>query len=164
MAGAVRILTSGEISLLREVFDQRLTYTKIRLRDGAGLNPIAAIAFRDAGNHAMTWLNTIHFNKGHYRPDFSTDDSGASLLVHEATHVWQYAELGLATFVLRYGKGLAGCSFDQHKMYDYSKDTHFRDATLEGQAQMVGHYFTLRRGSKGDALKQKLARTGFYGL
>lgn len=160
MGARQRGLTAGEIALLRGVFGDGISYEKVRLRDGAGLNPLAAIALRDPTNWAMTYLNTIHFNKGHFRDDFSADDSHKALLVHEATHVWQYNKMGVVPFALRYGWNFLSCEFDQHKMYDYGGAPHFKDATLEGQAQMVSHYF----GSRSEALKAKLARTGFYGL
>jgi hypothetical protein len=164
MAGKTRGLTGGEIELLREVFGNAISYEKVRLRDGAGANPLARIAFMNSGNWAMTYLHTIHFNTGHFREDFSAAGENRSLLVHEATHVWQYSKLGVAHFALRYGWNFTSCHFDQHKMYDYGGAAHFDDATLEGQADMVSHYYNARKGKDGPALKAKLAGTGFYSL
>jgi hypothetical protein len=164
MGGRQRGLTGGEIELLREVFGNKISYEKIRLHDGAGANPLARIAFLNSKNWAMTYLHTIHFNTGRYREDFSAAGENRSLLVHEATHVWQYSKLGAVHFAVRYGWNFTSCHFDQQKMYDYGGAAHFKDATLEGQADMVSHYYNARRGKDGEALKAKLARTGFYGL
>lgn len=164
MAEKNRGLTAGEIELLREVFGEMLSYEKVRLRDGAGANPFARIAFLNSKNWAMTFLNTIHFNTGHFRDDFAASDDHRSLLVHEATHVWQYSKLGLLSFGLRYGKNFISCNFQQAQLYNYDKAGHFGDATLEGQAQMVSHYFKLRKSPEGPKLGAKLAKTGFYGL
>ena len=67
-------------------------------------------------------------------------------------------------FGARYGWNFISCDFDQQAMYDYGKAPDFASATLEGQAQMVGHYYLGRNGPDGPVLKAKLARTGFYGL
>ena len=164
MAEKVRGLTKAEIELLREVFGNMISYEKVRLRDGAGANVPARIAFLNSKNWAMTFLNTIHFNAGHFHDDFALVQNHQSLLVHEATHVWQYNKLGLIPFGLRYGKNFIACNFNQARLYDYKEAPHFSQATLEGQAQMVSHYYTKRKSPDGAALREKLARTGFYGL
>lgn len=165
MAGRKRRLTAGEKELLRDVFRGMIDYDRIRLQDGAGRNPIALVALRSPKNWAMTYLSTIHYNKGRFRDDFSTgEDRDKALLVHEIAHVWQYTRLGLLPFGLRYGWNFVSCNFNQDRLYDYDAKTEFGSATLEAQARIVEHSWSLRGKPGGDALKQKLAKTGLYGL
>jgi hypothetical protein len=164
MASKIRGLTRSEIELLREVFGNRISYERVRLREGAGGNPLARIALSRPGNWAMTYLHTVYFNDGRFRDDFAAPGEDAALLIHEAAHVWQYSKLGLLAFAARYGWNFVSCRFDQHRLYDYEEAPHFKDATLEGQAQMLGDYYKARKGTGGEVLKAKLAATGFYGL
>jgi hypothetical protein len=165
MAGKKRGLTPGEKELLRDIFRGAIDYDRIRLQDGAGRNPLALIALRSPKNWAMTYLSTIHYNEGHFQDDFSTgDDRHKALLVHEVTHVWQYTRLGLAAFGLRYGWNFVSCEFDQDRLYVYDDKTEFGSATLEAQAQIVSHSWSLRGKPGSEALKKKLAKTGLYGL
>ena len=165
MAAKKRGLTAGETKLLTEIFRDTIDYDRIRLQDGAGRNPLALIALRSSKNWAMTYLGTIHYNKGHFQDDFSAGEHRyQTLLVHEVTHVWQYTRLGLAAFGLRYGWNFVSCDFNQDRLYDYDAKTEFGSATLEAQAQIVSHSWSLRDKPGGGALKQKLVGTGLYGL
>jgi hypothetical protein len=162
MAGRERRLTKGEIELLREVFGSRISYEKVRVREGAGGNALAKIALRKPGNWAMTYLDTLHFNTGRFSEDFSVPGADGALLVHEATHVWQYSKLGLLPFALRYGWNFVACRFDQGAMYEYDAKTDFRTAALEAQARMVEHSWAWRGKPEGEALKARLAGTGLW--
>ena len=163
-----RGLTQGEIAMLREAFAEKVDYMPIRLSDGAGANLLARAAFRQKRNWAMTYLNTIHYNDGRFSADFSQDPDPRhrALLFHEMTHVWQYKTLGLVSFAIRYGANFVSCNFDPMRTYDYSKAERFGEATLEGQAQMVGDYYLERNkaSAREAALREKLKDTGFYGL
>jgi hypothetical protein len=161
-----RGLTSGERELLREVFRGLIDYDRIRLQEGPGRNPLAAIALRSPKTWAMTYLDTIHFAEGHFRDDFSAGEDSAhkALLVHEAAHVWQYRSLGLIAFALRYGWNFIACEFNQDRLYVYDAETDFGSATLEAQAQMVSHSWSLGDKPGAEGLKAKLAKTGLYGL
>ena len=88
MAGKKRGLTPGEKTLLQSVFGAAVDYDRIRLQDGAGANPIAMIALRNPKNWAITYRNTIHYNEGHFRDDFTAGDDRVheGLLVHEVAH------------------------------------------------------------------------------
>jgi hypothetical protein len=163
--GKKRGLTAGEKELLSDIFRSGIDYDRIRLQDGAGTNPLAVIAMRSSKNWAMTYLSTIHYNKGHFHDDFSAgEDRYKALLVHEITHVWQYTQLGLAMFGIRYGWNFIACEFNQDRLYDYDAKTDFGSATLEAQAQIVSHSWSLRGKPGADALKAKLKGTGLYGL
>ena len=107
----LRSLTAGETGLLDEAFHGGIDAGMVRLVDGHDDNPMARAAFRN-GNSAITLRKTIYFG-AHYRPDFAqADPHSRGLFLHEMTHVWQYARLGLARFFLRYGRELASCRFN----------------------------------------------------
>lgn len=163
----MRALTAGEIALLREGFGDRIDYERIRLRQGHGRNPTAIAAFRN-GNTAITLRRNIYF-RAHYSDDFSEAGVVAqSLLLHEMTHVWQYAKLGAPRFLARYARDLAACRFNARAMYLYEEgETPFARARLEAQAQMVGDY--CHAWLVGDVprlarLARNLKGSGFYGL
>jgi hypothetical protein len=163
----LRPLTAGEIALLHEAFQGRIDPSMVRLVDGHDDNPLPRAAFRN-GNTAITLRRTIYFGR-HYCPDFAQADPNAlGLFLHEMTHVWQYARLGLARFFLKYARDLAACRFNARAMYRYEEGgTPFAEARLEAQAQMVGDYCFARL--VGDSARQaRLARnlkgSGIYGL
>jgi hypothetical protein len=163
----LRPLTAGETGLLDEAFLGGIDYRMVRLVDGHDDNPLPRAAFRN-GNTAITLRKTIYFGR-HYRPDFAGADPHAlGLFLHEMTHVWQYARLGLARFGLRYLRDLASCRFRARAMYDYIPgETGFAGARLEAQAQMVGDYCEARAaGQDGRAalIAESLRGSGIYGL
>jgi len=138
--GGARPLTAGEIALARRAFGDEPPYDKVRLRKGAGMNAAAGIAFM-RGNPAITLVRTIYFRRP-WHADFSAAnaDDKADLL-HELTHVLQYERLGVLGFGLRYARELARHGFRPGRLYDYkAAGTKFPQATLEGQAEMVGDY------------------------
>jgi hypothetical protein len=163
----VRRLSAGEIALLRSCFGDRIDYASVRLIDGAAGNPLAAIAFR-SGNHAITLGRSIRYAPGIYREDYACGDPYfISLLLHEVTHVWQWAVLGRARFVVRYGWNFATAGFRPARAYLYRDDTSFAAARIEAQAQMVGDYcLALQRNDA--PLQRRLARnlagSGLYGF
>ncbi|MEA3051342.1 MAG: hypothetical protein QOG72_245 [Sphingomonadales bacterium] len=163
----MRVLTPGEIALLRDSFPRLLPYDRVRLRFGHGGNPAAMAAFRN-GNTAITLRRTVYF-RTHYSEDFADGDVAAqSLFHHEMTHVWQYAALGLARFLARYARDLVACRFSPSAMYRYDEgETAFAGARIEAQAQMVGDFCRARL--LGDTARQaRLARnlegSGFFGF
>jgi hypothetical protein len=163
----LRPLTAGEAGLVDEAFQGRLDAGMVRLVDGHDDNPAARAAFRN-GNTAITLRKTVYFG-AHYRPDFAAADPHAcGLFLHEMTHVWQYARLGLARFFLRYGRELASCRFDARAMYRYAPgETRFAEARLEAQAQMVGDYVEARLtgdDARARLIAQSLEGSRIYGL
>lgn len=166
MANALRGLTEGEIALAETVFPDPLPYGRIRLMEGAGGNPIAALAFR-TGNDAITLRNSIYFASG-LSEDFATAAIAAQeLFLHELTHVWQFARSGVLPFLGRYGLNLASVGFRPRRAYDYGPGQPFARARLEAQAAMIGHYHRARK--EGDErlirlLEGNLRASGFYGL
>jgi hypothetical protein len=152
---------------VEEAFQGRIDSRKVRLVDGHDGNPLPRSAFRN-GNTAITLRKTIYFGR-HYREDFAAaDPHSTGLFLHEMTHVWQYARLGLARFYLRYASDLVACRFSARAMYRYAPgETRFADARLEAQAQMVGDYCEARlTGDEARAglIAISLGGSGIYGL
>jgi hypothetical protein len=148
-------------------FGTRIDSDRVRICDGPGRNPAAMLAFR-RGNPAITLARTIYF-RDRFSEDFSMEpERRRSLLMHELTHVWQYRRLGFGTFMLRYAVELARCGFNAARLYHYVQgETRFAEATLEGQAEMIGDY--ARATLNGDGAERSrvafnLEGTGFYGL
>lgn len=163
-----RPLTAGEIDWARRAFGDRLPLERVTLVNGAGGNPLALAAIRN-GNSAITLGRTIHFSPAYYLPDFSTAKPAArGLMIHELTHVWQYARLGMPRFFARYARDYAACGFTAWRMYEYAPGTAaFTAARLEAQASMVGDYGeALAAGDEGRRLQvaQNLKGSGFFGL
>ncbi|HEX8620898.1 MAG TPA: hypothetical protein VF718_02935 [Allosphingosinicella sp.] len=164
----LRPLTAGETALLAEAFPLGgIDVAGVRLVAGHDGNPLPGAAFRN-GNTAITLRKTVYFG-AHYCPDFADADPHAcALFVHEMTHVWQYARLGLLRFGLTYLRDLAACRFSARAMYRYLPgETRFAAARLEAQAQMVGDYCEARlTGDEGRArlVAASLAGSGMYGL
>ena len=96
---------------------------------------------------------------------------GLELLLHEYTHVVQYATLGFAVFGQRYVRELRAHHNDPNELYDYgSRNNDWAHETLEGQAQIVGNYARAthaapnpNRRRLADELRAKLRDTGIYG-
>ncbi len=168
MAKESRGLSKGEIDLAREAFGDDFPYDRVQLRQGSGYNPIPMIAFLNKSNDAITLCRSLYFER-QYHEDFSKAPAEAQgLLLHEMTHVWQYARLGVPLFVVRYALDLLSCGFQPSLMYDYeSTPKPFPKARLEAQAQMVGHYCAARVAGKKQSiagLEPRLKHSGIYGL
>lgn len=84
-----RRYTDAERDQLFPIFGTSIDYGRVRLRRGAGLNPIAAVAFRNR-TPAITLGATIYFNPDFWRDDFAAVSADFPLLAHETTHIWQY--------------------------------------------------------------------------
>ena len=163
----LRPLTPGEVELVHEAFGEGIDCRKIRFVHGHDENPLPRAAFRN-GNTAITLRKTIYYGH-HYRDDFATADPHAQgLFLHEMTHVWQYAKLGLLRFYLSYARDLVACRFSPSAMYRYTPgETRFAEARLEAQAQMVGDYCEARlTGDEARArlVAESLRGSGIYGL
>ncbi len=117
--------------------------------------------------------NTIYIkaNLGNLtHSDLSKSLRGIEMLLHEYTHVVQYATLGFATFGRRYAAELRASGYDPDKLYDYqSRNNDWRHETLEGRAQIVGDLAKARKipanpnnSTLANALRNKLKGTGIY--
>lgn len=164
--GKQRALTAGEIALARAAFADKIDYGRVRLSDGPGNQPLAHLAFA-RGNPAITVGSVVYF-KTDYTPDFSAAGQNRKSFIHEMTHVWQYGELGLAAFFLRYGADLLNVRGNPDDMYPYVHgETRFPDSMIEQQAEMVADYSEAvwSRNAAGIALfARNMAESGLYGL
>lgn len=160
-----RMLTDGEIALCRPSFGEAIAWERVSLHDGAGLNPVARLAFR-RGNPAITLGQRIYFRETP-PADFSVAGARAKLLLlHEMTHVWQYRRLGMVRFLLRYADEYFAQGADAGRLYDFAPgETRFREATLEAQAEIVSRYALARAdGDEPDRLLAlNMAGSGLYG-
>jgi Domain of unknown function (DUF4157) len=161
-----RPLTAGEIALARAAFADGVDYSRVRLSDGPGLQPLAHIAFAK-GNPAITVGKAIYFKTG-YCPDFSAGGADRRGFIHEMTHVWQYRRLGLPAFAARYGADFLHVGGRADDMYRYVHGkAPFADAMIEAQAEMVADYSVALWNGDPAALAtfgRNLERSGLYGL
>jgi hypothetical protein len=164
--GEQRTLTAGEIELAKAAFGGMIEYGGVTLSDGPGNEPLAHLAFAK-GNPAITVGSAVYF-KADYCPDFSAPGRNRKSFIHEMTHVWQYADLGMAHFFLRYGADLLNVGGNPDAMYDYAPgETRFEGAMIEQQAEMVGDYSHARWNGPADRealLRNNLADSGIYQL
>jgi hypothetical protein len=141
----MRSLSPGETALVTDAFgSQPVTPRQVRIVPGPGNQPLAAAAFLN-GNPAITIGNTIYIKPSVYRErggkDWSANPEGVEMLLHEYTHVVQYARLGFAAFGARYAREFRESDGDANKMYDYgSRNRSYDQEMLEGQAAIVGDY------------------------
>jgi hypothetical protein len=167
-----RVLTQREQRLVVEAYGQRVPVSQVRIVPGPGFSKIAAAAFLN-GNPAITLGNTIFLKPGldWLRPAELPQTLGdLRLLVHEWTHVIQYATLGYAAFGSHYAAELASHGGSADKLYEYqTRNLPFKGETLEGQAEIVGDLAGAMRGrtpadaAKAQMLRNKLRGTGIYG-
>jgi hypothetical protein len=167
-----RPLTPREIMLVREAFGGRVEPSRVRIVPGAGHSRIAQVAFLN-GNPAITLGNTIFLKPGvqWIRPaELPQTLGGLRLLLHEWTHVVQYATLGYRAFAGRYAAELRAHGGDADRLYEHdTRNLPFNGETLEGQAQIVGDLAGASRGrtpadaQRATMLRGKLRGTGIYG-
>lgn len=167
---SARPLTTGETAALRQAFGNSIDLSNVRIVDGPGYNPDAAIAFNVGGNPAITEGNTVYIRSDGYLKDFSSTPAGVNTLVHEFTHVRQYQQMGFAGFFTKYAGDLISTG-DRNKVYDYgSRNLNFGSETIEGQAEMVGDLAGFKAGqvkltpAEVASIERKLQGTGIYGL
>lgn len=168
---SARRLTPGETAQVDEAFGSRIQPGLVRIVKGAGLSLIAQGAYLN-GNPAITVGNTIYIRSDLKLPldDLSVRADGIELLLHEYTHVVQYATLGFGVFGKRYLTELRKLG-NADQLYKYkSRNLDWQHETLEGQAAIVGDYAASRASPKNasnraaaNLLRGKLKGTGIYG-
>lgn len=149
-----RTLTPGEDRLVRETYGIRVRSADVRIIPGHGNSRIAFAAFLN-GNPAITLGNNIFIRPGAPRvnaSDLSTNLAGIDLLIHEYTHVIQYATLGFSAFGARYLRELQQHGGNADELYRYWKrDVAYENETLEAQAQMQGNLASASHNSAPEA-------------
>lgn len=137
-----RNLTPGEEGLVRESYGIKVLPSEVRIIPGYGNSRIAFAAFLN-GNPAITLGNNIFVQTGLKQinlSDLSMTLTGIDLLIHEYTHVIQYAVLGFSGFSARYLRELRQFGGNANELYRYWKrDVPYERETLEAQAQMQGN-------------------------
>lgn len=131
MLGTPIPLTDDERALLRSVFGDALDVSRLRLRHGGIPSWGSTRAIGD----------TVYFQRSTRFAEIRTTRAGQALLVHEATHVWQYQTVGW-----RYAVGSCWDQLraflrtgDRHGAYVYVLDAArpLMSYGYEQQAQMV---------------------------
>jgi hypothetical protein len=168
-----RSLTAAERRLVVSAYGRAVSPSLVRIVPGPGYSVVALAAFIK-GNPAITIGNTIYLRWGSKLIDYKNldrSDEGIRLILHEYSHVVQYARLGFSVFGARYAAELARVGGDANKLYDYKAgDNPYAKQTIEAQAQMVGDYSVARRHSDpansaaARRLRSRLAGSGVYGL
>jgi len=170
-----RALAPAEIALIDRAFGkQPVLPSQVRVVNGPGNQPLAVAAFLN-GNPAITVGNTIYIRRSERQTlggnDMASNPDGVEMLLHEYTHVVQYARLGFAAFGRRYAREFRANGGDANKMYDHkSRRLHFDDELIEGQAAIVGdlgQQMALPAKNRNEALirqlRAKLRGTGILG-
>ena len=132
-------VSADEKALLASVFGTTLDVGKLKFVAGS---PVATGA-------SKTVESTIFFDKKHNVRDSAYRRSGAfvSLLAHEATHAWQFQNVGhayVADSLFSQGVGVVAHD-DRNKAYEYALDSEkrFQKYNSEQQAQIIGEYVGL---------------------
>ncbi|MFN2390403.1 MAG: type IV secretion protein Rhs [Pyrinomonadaceae bacterium] len=137
-----RDLTSGEVILALDLFQDSIRYERIKIHNGRYF-------FKQPANSGMTPNGEIYVSGAPYRNDYSA--AGIRLqafFIHEMTHVWQYqnkilrvrlsAILGQIRHLGNYGKMYKYVLEDGKDLIEYG---------IEQQASIVEDYFILiKRG------------------
>jgi len=130
-----RLLTPGEIALVRSIFGEAIDYSKVRLIKGKWwpLQP---------RNSAMAPDGNIYFHPhaGGWSEDFSAEPAfRQGFFIHEMTHVWQAQRGG------RFYLPLMRHPFCRYA-YALRPGKAFGRYGLEQQAEIVRHRFLADRG------------------
>jgi hypothetical protein len=133
MANISRVLTGGEIAMLRSVFGGGITYASVRVHNFKRF-------FFQPDNTAMTPNGEIYFPPAHYAADFSAANlSNRAWFVHEGAHLYQHYGLGWNVYV----RGATD------RDYNYTLDptkTKLSDYGLEQMGDIAQDFYTLRQG------------------
>ena len=136
MADANRVLTRGEIDLLRSVYGATITYDKVRVHSERW-------AFVFPNDRAMAPNGDVYFPGDDYAEDFSSPHVSLekrSVFVHEGAHLYQWYGLGWIVW--------ARGPFDRDYDYKLVPGKAYEDYGLEAMGMIAQHYFILRSGGK----------------
>jgi hypothetical protein len=143
-------LTKDEIAQVKEVFGDKIDYSKVKIITGKDMTLWGKIL--TSGGAAVTWGNTIYFpnnSKGDTEYNFN-DFQGKEWLTHEMTHVYQYQKSGWGyvpkSVWEQITKGENAYTYDK----DLSAEKDFPKYNIEQQAVMVEDYFRYLNGEEYD--------------
>ncbi len=130
--GNVRLLTIGEMSLVRSIFGSSINLSKVWIHCGSYLPFSLQNKYT-----AMTPNGELYFRSELYSQDYSTEEPALKhLFIHEMTHVWQYQN-GMWVKL----RGSMSWAVDYHYHFDRKKV--LSDYSMEQQASIVADYYYL---------------------
>jgi hypothetical protein len=129
-----RIITDGERSLLRSVFEETLPY--------GGLEVSANLANLGGEDNSITPGGIPMFSTRIWCADFSAPGADKSTFVHEFMHVWQYyhgiTKVSALWLAVRY-RG----DYERAYPYDLSDSDDITDFNIEQQAAIIEDFWRL---------------------
>ncbi len=132
-----RLLTDGEMWLLKTIYATGINYDKVRIFDHK-----FAPKFIQADTMAIAPNGWIYFPKGNYSLDFSQEDVATQRwLVHEMMHVYQYQHLWQVMFWKAWYLALLWLQWQDVYHYTIDFDKKLSDYNLEQQWDIVADYF-----------------------
>nr|WP_310615937.1 type IV secretion protein Rhs [Pantoea cypripedii] len=132
--GTLRLMTSGEISMAREIFGHSITYSRVWVHCGSYL------PFGLQGRYVgMSPNGEIYFRKETFLNDFSftADYSRQHFFIHELAHVWQHQQGRWVRL-----RGMFSWAADYYYQLNNQELT---DYSLEQQASIIADYWLLKR-------------------
>ena len=151
-ARVVRRLTEGEVVLAASVFSDLIDYDGVRLA--------AAAPF----GYAVTLGRVILFPPGSPGDFAQADLRAQAWLIHELTHVWQFATAPRRALKSWAKALLTGGYGPGRHAYRYTLPLDdFAAYGLEQQASIVEHAFLLRQGERCGAMSNLVTLADFEG-
>lgn len=145
-----RGLTSGEITMLRQVFGAAVDYSTVKIHNHGywmffGFQPDDTATAPDG---------EIYMPADLFSSDYSNELSDRQhLLLHEMTHVWQY-QLGYPV------KRVRGPRPNMSYAYDLSASRALRDHNMEAQGNLIADYFLVKfRSDQSSIAEVRYRRT-----
>ena len=137
----MRPLNQREIKFLEPIFGTQITYEKVRIIDGGGINFIANIVHL-TNYDAIVMGNKIYVKKCEFRDDYCENPTHLGFFAHEMTHVWQYQNALKMRWLFK-GISIAINSLIIANPYDISglnEKSDFNRLGFEQQAMVVQKY------------------------
>lgn len=136
--GKARLLTAGEISMLKVIFKDAINYGKVM---------VCNYEFLPFGwqpdDTAMTPNGHLYYSKVEFREDFSSPTVGAAelqMFMHGMVHVWQF-HLGYPVML----RGLDRITLTYK--YQLAPDRELGDYDMEQQGNLLADYWAFVRGN-----------------
>jgi type VI secretion system secreted protein VgrG len=134
LPGKTRLLTKGEIAMLRKIFKDSLNYSIVKIHNRKW-------KFFQNSNYAMAPYGELYDPRERFIADYSTEEEANQILfIHEMMHVWQYQQ-GYNVFwagLYRWPLYLGGRIY-KYRFEGEGKD--FFEYGFEQQAEIVSHYY-----------------------
>ena len=131
-----RLLTVGEIGVLRGVFGASIPYEKVRIFKHRWFWPLP-------NNRAMTPNGSIYFPGRSYFSDFSAASTplyDKGVFVHESTHLYQWYAMGTPLWMV--------APLDRNYDYRLVPGQPFRKYDIEQMAMIAQHWYVLSHGGR----------------